>query len=68
MKKNKVEFFGVVVSDEGIETNTSKVAAIINYPCHGTLKGLRSFLGLSDYYRRFTKYHQKNVLHKTKKH
>lgn len=51
--KNKVEFLGFVVSDRGIETNPNKVAAIANYPCPKTLRDLRSFLGLSGYYRRF---------------
>jgi len=51
--KTKVEFLGFVISDKGIETNPNKVKAIANYPCPKTLKELRSFLGLSGYYRRF---------------
>jgi len=51
--KNKVEFLGFVISDKGIETNPDKVGAIANYPTPKTLKELRSFLGLSGYYRRF---------------
>jgi len=50
---NKVEFLGFVISDMGIETNPPKVEAIANYPCPKTVKELRSFLGLSGYYRRF---------------
>lgn len=51
--KNKVEFLGFVIWDKGIETNPTKVDAIANYPRPKTLKELRSFLGLSRYYRRF---------------
>lgn len=51
--KRKVEFLGFVVSDKGIETSPTKVQAISDFPIPRTLKELRSFLGLSGYYRRF---------------
>lgn len=51
--KREVEFLGFIVSPTGLKTNPTKVKAIQDFPCPKTLKDLRSFLGLSGYYRRF---------------
>lgn len=51
--KQEVEFLGYVVSSEGIKTNPKKVEAVANFPIPRNLKELRSFLGMSGYYRRF---------------
>jgi Reverse transcriptase (RNA-dependent DNA polymerase)/RNase H-like domain found in reverse transcriptase/Integrase zinc binding domain len=51
--KTEVEFLGFIVSTEGIKTNPKKIEAISDFPLPKTLKDLRSFLGLSGYYRRF---------------
>lgn len=53
--KNEVEFLGFLISDSGIRTNPTRVEAIKNFPLPRTLKDLRSFLGLSNFYRRFIK-------------
>ena len=53
--KSSVEFLGFIVSTEGIKTCPSKIETIINYAKPSTLRGLRSFLGLAGYYRRFVR-------------
>lgn len=51
--KREVEFLGFVVSERGIKTCPNKVSDIVEYEIPKTLRSLRSFLGLSGYYRRF---------------
>lgn len=51
--KREVEFLGFVVSREGIKADPKKVESILKFNYPVTLKELRSFLGLSSYYRRF---------------
>lgn len=53
--KTEVEFLGFTVSNLGIKTCQNKVKDILNYKTPETLRALRSFLGLSGYYRRFIK-------------
>lgn len=53
--QEEIEFLGFVISRHGIKTNPKKVQAIVNLPPPKTLKDLRSFLGMSGYYRRFIK-------------
>jgi len=43
------------VSGLGIETDQSKVEAIMSWPVPTSVKEVRSFLGLTGYYRRFIK-------------
>lgn len=53
--KNEVEFLGFVVSDTGTRAIQKRVEAIVNIPYPKTLRQLRSYLGLCNYYRRFIK-------------
>ena len=53
--KSNVEFLGFVVSRGGIRTSPSKIETIRNYPQPSNLFQLRSFLGLTNYYRCFIK-------------
>ena len=53
--KSNVEFLGFIISEQGVKSNPNKVEAINNFPMPKTLKDLKSFLGMSGYYRRFVK-------------
>ena len=45
----------MTVSAEGIKMNNDKVKAILEWPTPKTVRGMRSFLGLANLYRRFIK-------------
>ena len=49
----EVEFLGMIVSREGIKMDDSKVKAIKEWPTPKMVRGVRSFLGLANFYRRF---------------
>jgi len=51
--KSKLEFLGHTLSSKGIAPNDSKVKAIADFPTPKNQKELRSFLGLSGFYRPF---------------
>lgn len=53
--KKSVEYLGFTVSRGGIQTSPEKVQAIKSFQIPKTLFGLRSFLGLANYYRCFIK-------------
>ena len=60
LKPNKYEFFktkitylGHIVSSKGIETDPKKVESVKNWTAPKTATDVRSFLGFTNYYRRF---------------
>ena len=50
-KVQKVNFLGVVMSQENIEMEEDKVAGVLNWPVPKTVRDIRKFLGLANYYR-----------------
>ena len=51
----EVDFLGMIVGRDGIKMNQEKVKAILEWPEPKTVKGVRSFLRLANFYQRFIK-------------
>jgi len=54
-KVQKVNFLGVVMDQGKIEMEEDKVAGVLNWPVPKTVRDVRKFLGLANYYRQFMK-------------
>ncbi|XP_066341463.1 uncharacterized mitochondrial protein AtMg00860-like [Miscanthus floridulus] len=50
-----VQYLGHVISHEGVSMDVSKVVAVQSWPQPRSARGLRGFLSLAGYYRRFIK-------------
>jgi hypothetical protein len=53
----QVEYLGHIITGEGVSTDPNKIKAIADWQTPQTVTQLRSFLGLSGYYRRFIKHY-----------
>ena len=51
--QSKVEYLGHVVSAEGLSPNPNKIKAVQEFPVPTNTTGVKAFLGLCNYYRRF---------------
>lgn len=51
--RKELPFLGHIVSPGGIKPNPERVAAIVNFETPKTVRQVRRFLGMSNYYRRF---------------
>ncbi|KAI4904404.1 hypothetical protein NFI96_007328 [Prochilodus magdalenae] len=53
--RKELEFLGHKIGGEGISTMEEKVRAVKDWPTPSNLRGLKSFIGLASYYRRFVR-------------
>jgi len=54
-KARKIGFLGVIIGPDRIEMEREKVDGILSWPQPKTVRDMRKFLGLANYYRRFIK-------------
>ena len=54
-KTSKVNFLGVVMGQGKIEMEEEKVEGVLNWPVPRTVRDVKKFLGLANYYRQFIK-------------
>ena len=59
--KTSLLYLGHIVSEDGIRTDPRKVEAVHQWPVPVTVTDVRSFLGLTNYYRRFLEGYAKIV-------
>ena len=51
--RDRIQYLGHIILEEGISVDPKKIEAIINWPTPRNVTYVRSFMGLAGYYRRF---------------
>lgn len=51
--RKEVAYLGHIITDKGIKPDPKKITAVQNFPTPKNTKGIKAFLGLVGYYRRF---------------
>ena len=54
-EKSEIKFLGLIISAEGIRTDPKKIEGVLKWPTPKKLKEVQSFLGFTNFYRRFVK-------------
>jgi hypothetical protein len=55
--QQQLEYLGHLITENGVATEPSKIVAVANWAPPKNIKQLRSFLGLTGYYKRFIKHY-----------
>lgn len=53
--RSELKYLGYVIDNSGLHVDPEKVQAIVNFPRPTKVKGVRQFLGMASWYRRFIK-------------
>jgi hypothetical protein len=54
---------GTVISENGLITSQEKIRSVLDFPIPSDFKQLKSFLGLTNYFRDFVRNHSAIVKH-----
>jgi hypothetical protein len=53
LNQTELLYVGHIISAEGIKADPAKIKAIVQYPRPTDIRGMRSFLGMANYFRKF---------------
>jgi hypothetical protein len=59
---DEVDFLGYIINQEGVSMDLKKIESITLWPSPNTLQELQSFLGFTNFYRRFIPNYSKKCL------